>query len=606
MASTLLPPSTMILPDRRDLQDDFWDPTAPKKVVKAYQRDDAPAAWSLWQAHLATRKTSPRLEKLLQLKRSPLLWSCSNELANSAASPLQELLTSKRPWREGQACELPELLASWLKEQPTRQPTATDAWESLALAYSLPRLAAVCDADLWWRLVSVLQQTAHDAAALQWEEATLATLWLNCELPLALAYALPEITPLRNLWAVGSFRLSAALEELLDGEGLPHARRLEWLRPLLACCTRAAAMAQGRGVDCFDETAKPQYPWLIRRALELTRRDGRQLLTPGTAGQWEPELFAAALQLGGQRRDRDNAIAALPGVKASARKRVRGSAQGECSNSSEWAALALLRSGWSPKSPRMLVKYDQPQVELELETSRGLIFSGIWEVELELAGKRLEVVGPWEENCWQSDHDVVYVELEASLPGGLTVQRQILLARDEEFLLMADAVLSPHRGPITYRAALPLAAGSRFEPEAETREGYLSAERQQALVLPLALPEWRIDPRHGELAGKPGRLCLTQSAEAANLFCPLLFDLKPNRLKKLRTWRQLTVAENRVIQPAETCVGYRAQCGADQWFFYRSLGPKGNRTLLSHNLVSEFLAARFETDGTIEELLEIE
>ena len=107
---------------------------------------------------------------------------------------------------------------------------------------------------------------------------------------------------------------------------------------------------------------------------------------PGSPGAWEPDLFAVALKLGGQRRVRDNAKLALPGVKASVRKRVRGSAQSECSNSSEWAALALLRSGWSRSAPRMLVKYDQPQVELELETGRGLIFSGAWDVELEIAG----------------------------------------------------------------------------------------------------------------------------------------------------------------------------------------------------------------------------
>jgi hypothetical protein len=53
-------------------------------------------------------------------------------------------------------------------------------------------------------------------------------------------------------------------------------------------------------------------------------------------------------------------------------------------------------------------------------------------------------------------------------------------------------------------------------------------------------------------------------------------------------------------------VGYRVQVGGQQWLFYRSLGPRGNRTLLGHNLVTEFLAARFNRDGVAESLLEIE
>lgn len=606
MVSTLLPPNSENHAGPNGSGEAFWHRMAPKKAAKAYARGDSPNAWPLWQGHLAKRKFPVRLEKLLKTKHSPLVWSLPNDVTEASLSELTQQLVAKKVSRRQSSPELSGLLAAWLNERPTRQPSHAQAIETLAITLALPRLAAICEAELWWKLVAQLKQIAQDAAALEVHADPMLCLWLKCELPLALAYTLPEINICREHWTPGSERLSATLIELLDGEGLPHARHLKLLRPILACATRAAAMAKAFKEECFDDEARKQYQWLVRRALELTRRDGSQLMTPGSAGRWEPDLFAAAVKLGGQRRDRDNAKASLPGVKASDRKSVLGSARSESSTSSEWAALALLRAGWLPRDARMLVKYDQPHVEIELETERGLIFSGPWEVDLELSGKRVPVVGPWEELCWQVDHDVVYVELETSLPGGLHVQRQILLGRDEQFLFMADAVLGEQRGPITYRASLPLAGGTRFEPEAETREGYLAAEKPQALVLPMALPEWRSDPRHGSLTADGGRLVLTQRAEAANLFCPLFIDLKPRRLSKKRTWRQLTVAENRVIQTPESAVGYRAQCGDDQWFFYRSLGPKGNRTLLSHNLVSEFLAARFETDGTIEELLEIE
>ena len=72
------------------------------------------------------------------------------------------------------------------------------------------------------------------------------------------------------------------------------------------------------------------------------------------------------------------------------------------------------------------------------------------------------------------------------------------------------------------------------------------------------------------------------------------------------TWRQLTIAENRQTLSPDLAVGYRVQVRNDHWLVYRSLGPRGNRTLLGHNLVSEFLVARFKTDGEIEPLVEIE
>jgi hypothetical protein len=60
------------------------------------------------------------------------------------------------------------------------------------------------------------------------------------------------------------------------------------------------------------------------------------------------------------------------------------------------------------------------------------------------------------------------------------------------------------------------------------------------------------------------------------------------------------------IVPNDVAVGYRAQFGDDQWLFYRSLGPLGNRTLLGHNIAGEFCAGRFLDTGKFKEWIEIE
>jgi hypothetical protein len=72
------------------------------------------------------------------------------------------------------------------------------------------------------------------------------------------------------------------------------------------------------------------------------------------------------------------------------------------------------------------------------------------------------------------------------------------------------------------------------------------------------------------------------------------------------TWRQLTVGESLNVVSRDVAAGYRVQIGKSQWLIYRSLGTRGNRTVLGQNFSSEFVVARFRPDGTAEKLLEIE
>jgi hypothetical protein len=201
--------------------------------------------------------------------------------------------------------------------------------------------------------------------------------------------------------------------------------------------------------------------------------------------------------------------------------------------------------------------------------------------------------------------DVDYLELELPLTAGWRIQRQMVLARKDEFLFVADAVLGPSVGTIDYRCTAPLASGVTFAGEAETREGTLGRARQLAVVLPLALPEWRSDRHPGSLEATPGGITLTMKSEGRAMLAPLFFDLSQRRFRKPRTWRRLTVAERLVIQPSDVAVGYRVQVGAEQWLFYRSLAPSANRTVLGQNYANEFIAGRFTAKGIAEELVSI-
>jgi hypothetical protein len=278
----------------------------------------------------------------------------------------------------------------------------------------------------------------------------------------------------------------------------------------------------------------------------------------------------------------------------------------ESANHSEWAATSVLRTGWSREDPRLVAVWPDRTVRFELENKRDVIWSGLWELEVRCDGRPAEPKDVWDEVCWVSDDDVDYLELETELAGGIRVQRHILLAREDGFLLLADSVLGQRTMDLEYRQSLPLWRTVAFEPADETSEGYLVSRKKRALVLPLGLPEWRTELRDASLAPTERGLELRQTTRGQALFAPLFVDLNTRRMATHCTWRRLTVAENRETLSSDMAVGYRVMVGKDQWLIYRSLGETGNRTVLGHNLVTEFLVARFDHEGEVETLVEIE
>lgn len=266
---------------------------------------------------------------------------------------------------------------------------------------------------------------------------------------------------------------------------------------------------------------------------------------------------------------------------------------------------ALLRADRGKSNLETAVAFDRPALTLSLKKRGALLLDGDCAPRIAVDGRSYRV-SEWEEVCWISDDDADYLELDGPLKSGWSVQRQILLAREDQFLLLADAVLAPGGSRIDYRCELPLAAGASYTPQRETWEGWLSAGRAIARVMPLALPEWRAAPGDGALDEHDGRLTLRHARSGCRLFAPLFFDLHPRREKQEATWRRLTVGRMLSIEPPDVAVGFRAQVGASQWLFYRSLAPEDNRTVLGQNLTTEFLAARFSTSGDIDRLVEVE
>ncbi len=553
----------------------------------------ASSAYLEWAAYLRKRKQPVSVAKLWgDPAGGQLLWAVP-------ASILDEV----------QRIDVNDSLpvAEWLANASQKSNTAALALETLAACHALPQLAGSLAPKAWHDLLDFCIHMARDAAVGGPAENPWVAQLTICELPLTLAYLLPEIDDCVELALPASERLSHSITELLDGQGLITANQLEWLPVLAACWTRCLLILSALKGLKASKDARLEFEWCIRNVLRLTSESGRFPFTKEQdrcPRKGMIEMINTAVKLTGDAEDK-----ALVKMIFGRKKVAAARLPDEPAVNSEWAGLAVLQPEWSPVQPRLTVDYSGLKLRVELSNRGETVFSTLWDADVLVDRERLCVADDdWETTCWFSDFDVDFLELERELTLGWRIQRQFLLARQDLFLYTADLLLGPpdRVSNIEYRLPIPCYPGVTLTGNPDTRDCFLRGRRKLGLVLPLALPEWRTDPRHGELQTRDGAIELQQTAQGTALCSPLFFDLHPKRMQKPLTWRQLTVAEQLQIVPRDTAVGYRIQVGPEQWMIYRSLAAKGNRTLLGQNLSSEFLFGRFLHDGDVESLIEIE
>ncbi len=581
-----------------------WHKSAPRAAQKAdlLQRDGD--GWRAWAKYLANRSKRHAIE-LFSQRNSPLLWAASDAVTDSEAggATLVRRLHGLKP----QPADDPLLTAevrAWLAETCGAERSPGFALEFLAWCHAAPVLASRVEAGVWWELLERLLDVAEQADTLDMSADPSAHQLLAAEAPLTLAHFFAEIKPCRRLVASANENLNAGLDELLDGDGLPGHQHFHLLRPLLACWTRCRALSQHTHKASWSAAVRTQYDRVLRHACRYARRDGSQMLLDDGAGAWNKEMFDAATQLNGVEDTQDIARLALPG-----RDRQRPFSEAalpEPADNSEWSCLAMLRSQWSRTAPKLAVNYGGATLSVELNCGRQSLLAGDWPVEIEFNGEPAQSRSPWKCVCWEVDDDVAYLELEMGFSHGMRLQRQMLLAREDTFLFVGDAVLGQEPGRVAYRSLAPLAAGIEVRRGEEMREVYLADRKRRALVLPLGLDEWRQESDENDLRETGSGLQLQQHGLGLSLFAPWFFDLDAQRLPKPCTWRRLTVAETRHIQPPDVAVGFRVHIASEQWLIYRSLAPKANRTVLGANILNEFLFSRFLPSGEYETLLEIE
>lgn len=585
----------------------LWHRSAPATLRKRWEAD-VDAAWRAWAKRLSGRVGN---KTALAERLSTLGWGLEPDGPTAASL---DVISAALAAKTAGGSNLAAKVEAWVESccESASPPSIGDALTALAWVYALPTLADRLEAEHWWRLLDQLVELVDEAAAFDPNaeasdaadaETVLLHQLLAGEAALVLGGSLPELRPVRGLRKRAVAALSEGLLAMTDGEGLPPARCLPLLPAMLGCWTRCRQVAKASGKRAFDAPATTQYEWLVRQTLRLARPDGRLVLTesPGVP----KSLWAAALRFGGDESDETAAALRLrPKPVAPTNEEAP-----EAAVESEWSGLAVLASSWKPKAQRVAVAYEGDRMKIEASAGGETILAGEWPVTLKMEGADVTTTGAWEQQCWFEDNDSHYLELAIELANGAKLERQVFLAHDLQMLYLSEIVLSRSNEPAAIELAsrVPLAGGVDLRGEQETHEGWLvRGDQRLAGAVPLGCPEWRIDPRPGELIAESGALCQTPVVAATNLCCPLLIDLKPSRFAKQRTWRQLTVAEQLERVGPDVAVAYRYQSGREQLVIYRSLAALGNRTFLGQNHSSESVIGRFLATGELDEYFEIE
>jgi hypothetical protein len=517
-------------------------------------------------------------------------------------------------------------IGKWITQQLPK--SSYDPYVALTSAgwlHALPHVGRDIKPSLWLDVLqSILTQvdraweSGHQDGLFPW------VVW-SCEVPLALAKQLSQLGGKDRIVSDTLNRIALLLEQSAEDPQSLLKFGAQDLRAVVASLVRSRWSATGVGARKWYPPQRKAFTKLATLMLYLTDGAGKPFLSNAADTRHDAELWTSVLELCSASKKLSLATAAsLPDEVGRALGHKPGRIRKDKSNDASmpkngmyWESnrIASMRRSWRESGCRMAVDFSSDVIWLDIAAKSGQrLFEGDWDIELTRDGKAIDIDVAWEEVCWFTDDDVDYLELECDLESTCKIQRQIMLIRDEAMVFMADTVLSNTSSRWDLKSRWTLAPDVAFAPEAKTNEGHLVSRAGEenapaapfALLIPLGMPEWRRGTSDASLECADRSLTLRTAARQKRVYSPLLIALDTTKNAQPYTWRQLTIAEDLNITPAEVAQGQRVQIGGDQWIFYRSLGPCKRRSIMGLHLNTEFYASRFlSDDGSYEALVEV-
>ena len=513
-----------------------------------------------------------------------------DDLANRCNSNTPKLPSRAFDWIPTQ----PHLASAWRSTaaHPQSRPTIGSNSSRRSPLPAIARLETdASDGDLLASL-ALLCQPPPPKRTQQWLSA-----WRNCislttTRPLSpeLAYITGLLlSPLKGTAALRRSGQRALQEELLDRtdtDGTPHADHFDDLPEWLATLVRAGYWAQRFDNRPWNKLAHQRFSRLVNWLTPLYRQRDR-LALPHRPARSLQQLLNSAIQL----------------AEPSPASRV---------TQSDWAHVAVLRTHPMAKAPTVVVTHDRATPRLDISVDGRTLLGGDWSIKV--TGNQHDwTFDHWECVCWQSDEDADYIELQADAGDGRRVDRQILLSRAEELLVLADAVVghpqSAGDDPINCHSSLMLPDRVTAKPASNGRRDWrLAGGGVSARIFPLALPDNpMLATGPSTIASHQNQLSWSHAGPGPGLYLPLVVDLSAGRRRRKAEWNSLTVSEDRQVVSPRDAAAFRLKLGDVQLVLYRSLtNTHPPRSVVGQHVNNETLIGLFGPDGDIAPLVTVE
>jgi hypothetical protein len=265
---------------------------------------------------------------------------------------------------------------------------------------------------------------------------------------------------------------------------------------------------------------------------------------------------------------------------------------------------------------------------LEIYVGRRRVVAGTWRTDLWADGKKLDATEPWQTLCEEIDGDGAFVERLLPLSGGRSLSRRLFVAYKEKLFLNVDVLYGSNseRAAIErdsnagapflkIRSAFPLdsadSVATQTEPAKEVAfYGVESQDWPFARVFPLSNSERSIDATSGTFAVKTtyGGVLETSARRRGGSVCvATLFDWNANRATRTVNAGIATVGENlRAVDDGRAIVR-QIQLGRERYVLYVSTSRRpAIRSILSRNLLSDFMFGKFFVGRGVEPLVDVE
>jgi len=485
------------------------------------------------------------------------------------------------------------------------------------LLKSYTRISLIDFWTLWrWCASQFLNHATHLETMAGTETTPDQIVILAGEIPWLGGQLFKDIEGADQLRKTGKKALKQALSENIDNDGTPNAPLLERSDYWIASLVRSAGWGDLLGKRLWKGDHEELYDSLLQSAAQLCQTDGRFPLTSIESGRPPlPEILYQGMMTSGfspkSKPVRYINYLREGSVKNSSQalidSRKWGQVKKSISSQSDWSQLACLRSGWALDHDSIVLAHHQEIPQIAMSILGQSLFSGEWDLELKVRGRRRKLSADWSCTCWYSDREIDYIEIQLPLTGDLHLDRQLFLSRTEHFALLVDSVAGLKDQKFELKSRLPLTGQVSSEVDQLTREVRLKCAGESIRVLPLALPQFRTHSATGELSVLDDQLVLSQAGQSA-VASPLFLDWSPRRRRFKADWRTLTVTENRRRLTPSDAFASRVRFKNQQWMYYRDLisDKEWPHAVLGMHSNHETVFGRFDSDGDVQPIVHVE